>query len=47
MQQIPKEYLRETLVYAFLWSIAVFIITIMTKELTSAITAMIVGGASK
>jgi len=44
---ITQEYLKETLVYAFFWSIIVFLVTIITKELTAAIAATIVAGAQK
>jgi len=45
--RITEEYLRETLLYAFFWSIIVFLVTIITKELTAALSAVIVAGAQK
>jgi len=44
---VTREYLKETLIYAFFWSIIVFLVTILTKELTAALSAMIVAGAQK
>jgi len=47
MAEITQEYLKETLLYAFFWSIVVFIVTIVTKELTAVLSAIIVAGAQK
>ena len=44
---ITEEYLKEALIYAFFWSIIVFLVTIITKELTATLSAIIVAGAQK
>jgi len=46
-ETITEEYLKETLIYAFFWSIIVFLVTIITKQLTAALSAIIVAGAQK
>ena len=44
---ITQEYLKETILYAFFWSVIVFLVTIITKELTATLSAIIVAGAQK
>lgn len=42
---ITEEYLKETLLYAFLWSLIVFIVTISLRELAPSLTVMLTGAS--
>jgi len=42
---MTQEYLKETLIYAFFWSIIVFIVTISLRELAPALSVMLTGAS--